>query len=228
MDRTGSGFRRLIGLLVVLNIGVLLMGMGLNYWASKVSPPLTFNADKIQLLQDVRPVKAKPQPDVEAPSDTVPPEESSQEKVACPAWGGLNADQVSQIESHLRQFGVPDGADDLQLGMRLGWWVYLPPMANAQALQVVMEDARSKGVKDMAQVRSGPMENALSLGVFPGYDGARKHAQAMTNRGLRGVRFGPRPDSGLVQLVVLQDTPQIRKALGSTWPPGLSPNACQP
>ena len=226
MDRPGSGFRRLIGLLVALNIGVLLMGLGLQYWSSNAPPLVTFNADKVQLLDDLRPLK--PAPETPAQDSVGPVEQATQALAACPAWSGLNADQVGQISSHLRQLGIADGAYDLQVEMRLGWWVYIPPMANAGALKVVMDDARAKGVRDMAPVRSGAMVNALSLGAFPSLDSARKHAEAMTRRGLRGVKFGPRPGSGLARLVVVQESAQIRKALNAAWPAGLAPDACQP
>lgn len=223
MDRQGSGLRRLTVLLLVLNLGVLVAGWGGAVWRSQGTPLVTFNAEKIQLLADVLP-------------ESGGGEEESLEAVGgqaqvpgeCPAWPALDADGVAQVQAHLRQAGVADADYDLQVEMRLGWWVYVPPLESPAALQVVMDDARAKGVVEMAPVRSGSMTNALALGTFATLDGARKHAQDMVKKGLRGVRYAPRPGAGAVRLVAVRDSPRLRQVLAADWPAGLAPNACQP
>ena len=42
--------RKLIGLLLALNLGVLLAGLALHFWPASDSPSASFNADKIRLL----------------------------------------------------------------------------------------------------------------------------------------------------------------------------------
>ena len=222
MDRPGLWLRRLIGLLFVLNLGVLLAGWGGTYWQGRKVPLVTFNADKIQMLDEVL-------PEGSAAVDGAGRRETKQDaptSADCLAWNSLDADGVAQIQAHMHQLGVADSAYDLVVGMRLGWWVYIPPLADSAALRVVMEDARSKGVTDMAPVRNGVMANALALGTFPSLDGARQHAQNMAKKGLRGVRYGPRPGTGLARLVIVQDTPELRQALAADWPKGLEPNGC--
>lgn len=224
MDRPGPGIRRLTALLVLLNLGALLAGWGGALWRGQGTPLVTFNADKIQLLEDMVPEKTA-EPTVGSP---LPESEASPQVVAaCPAWASLDADGVAQVQAHLRQVGVADADYDLQVEMRLGWWVYIAPLENAAALQVVMEDARAKGVRDMAPVQVGAMANALALGSFPSLEKARQHAQEMTKKGLRDVRFAPRPGAGAVRLVVVRDTPALRGALAAAWPAGLAPQACK-
>jgi hypothetical protein len=135
---------------------------------------------------------------------------------------------VAQVQAHMRRFGVADEAYDLRVAQRLGWWVFIPPLENDEALRVVMEDARSKGVRDMAPVRQGPLRHALALGTFASLAAARQHAQHLERRGLQGVRYGPRPDAGAVRLVVVKDSPSLGQALAGDWPPGLAPAACGP
>jgi len=223
MDRPGLGLRRLTLFLLVLNAGVLVAGWGGSVWRGQGTPPVSFNADKIRLLDDVVPAKL-----AEPVSDPSPaePEAATQPLPPCPAWAVLDADGVAQVEAHMRQAGVADNDYDLQVDMRLGWWVYIPPLENFAALQVVIEDARAKGVKDLAPVRSGSMLNALALGTFGNYDGARRHSQEMLKKGLRDVRFAPRPGAGAVRLVVVRDSPNLQQALTGTWPPGMEPTAC--
>ena len=223
MDRPGSGLRRLIGLLLVLNLGTFLAGWGGTVWQGQGMPLVTFNGEKIQLLEDVLPEKSG----VSAAEPSLDRDKGFQVSESCPAWASLDADGIAQIQAHLRQLGVADADYDLLVEMRLGWWVYIPPLDNAAALQVVFEDARAKGIKDMAPVRSGSMANALALGSFPTLDGARKHAQDMMNKGLSGVRYGPRPSAGSVRLEAVRDSRELRRALAAAWPVGLAPNACQ-
>jgi len=224
MHSPGSGLRRLTALLVLLNLGVLLAGWGGVFWRGQGTPLVTFNADKIRLLADVVPEKtAEPTAGAPVPERVA----STRDMAACPAWASLDADGVAQVQAHLRQAGVADADYDLQVEMRLGWWVYLPPLESPTALQVVMEDARAKGVRDMAPVRGGDMANALALGSFPSLEKARQHAQEMTRKGLRNVRFAPRPGAGAVRLVVVRDTPALRAAMASAWPAGLAPTACK-
>lgn len=223
MDRPGSGLRRLTALLVVLNLAVLLAGWAGSRWLRQGTPLMTFNADKIQLLEDVLPsAESKREPAV------LPSQAKAGPGADCRVWDGLDADGLAQVEAHLRQAGVGEKDYDLVVSTRLGWWVFIPPMESMAALQVVMEDARAKGVRDMAPIRGGQWANALVLGTFPGLEGARRHAADMEKKGLNGVRFAPRPGTGPVRLVAVRESPGLGQALSGPWPPGLAPKPCQP
>lgn len=232
MDRPGSGVRRLIGLLALLNLGVLLAGLGMGYWLGEPLLPREFNAGKIQLLESTRPEgtpgrgAGSTQVMAEVTAEGAPSGQGVVQAADCLAWPALNADQVGQVQGHMRRAGVADGDYDLQVAMRLGWWVFIPPLANAEALRVVMEDARAKGVRDMAPVTEGPMAHALALGIFPSLDGAHRHARDMAAKGLSAVAYGPRPGAGEVRLVVARESSRLLAVLAGDWPPGLKPGAC--
>ena len=183
MDRAGSGFRRLIVLLLLVNLAVLAAGWAGTVWLRQPAPLVTFNTDKIRLLEDALPRHAGEVEDETAAPLIQEAEATGQENriavAQCMTWVTLDADHLAQLEAHLRGLGVAQNAYDLSLnsGMRLGWWVYLPPFADETALRAVMEDARAKGVVGISPVREGSMRRALSLGAFPTLDAARTHAE---------------------------------------------------
>lgn len=237
MDRPGSGIRRLTGLLLVLNLGVLVGGLGISNWPAQVVSTLEFNGDKVKFQRGpddngLASVRAK----ATAPVDTTPvaTTEAVDAKApasACLSWRSLDADGLVAVEARLKQAGISPGDYELQLDKRLGWWVYLPPFANAEAVRAAMEDARAKGVSDMAPVRSGKMANALSLGAFPNLEKARAQATNLTGKGIKGVKFGPRPEAGEVRMLFSGTKPKLSSEaqlqnLLENWPQNLRPNLC--
>ncbi len=226
MDRPGSGLRRLIGLLLALNLGVLVFGWGLGYWRNQTGQPMTFNADKIRLVSELRPdnpTRANPQ----AAAQAVPEAVKAVPVPNCVAWSGLDADELARVEASLKEAGITTAQYDLTLAKKLGWWVFIPPMADAEALRAVMEALRQKGVTDLAVVRGGTMANAVSLGAFPSLARARIHAALMTGKEIEGVRYGPRLGSGEVRLILNNAVPaERRKKLAGLWPSSLVPGAC--
>lgn len=240
MGRTGIGMSRLIGLLLTLNLGVFLSGMALQYWSPAARAPLVFNAEKITLLAPPavsassrlvaieKRVQTEVQPDLPAaPSETTVVEANSR----CLSWASLDAAGLTVIEAHLKQAGIAANAYDLELeseaGSKLGWWVFLPPSENDAALQATIDEVRRLGVTDYAPVRGGSMRNALSLGAFAKLAQAREHAARLAKKGIKGVKFGPRPAAGTVRLVFsdqIADSALPKSAAG--WPNGLQPLRC--
>ncbi len=222
MDRPGSGIRRLAGLLLALNLGVLAAGLGFSLWPQKPDVLPELNGDKVRLLaetEEARPAETPPvvQPET-APGGPAP---------ACLSWKGLDAEQYLTVEAHLRRHGVPEAGYELNPVGHLGWWVYLPPLRNAEALRAALEDLRQKGVRDMAPLRGGKLANAVSLGAFPTQRKAREHAARLEARGVVGVRFGLRPEAGEVRLTLSGKLPAGQvEALARDWPEGLQPAVC--
>ncbi len=227
MDRPGSGLRSLIGLLLVLNLGVLAYGFALEYWRGRAEPPLAFNGDKIRLMAEFRPESparaSGPPAEEQAPTTLVEPARESR----CLVWPELDADSLAQVGAKLAAVGVEADAYDLILAKKLGWWVYLPPLADADALRAALDDIRAKGVTDLAAVRSGSMVNAISLGAFPTLARARAHAALMERKGVTGVRHGPRPGTGEVRLVLPDSvSAETLAKLAGLWPQNLRPGVC--
>lgn len=225
---------RLIGLLLTLNLGVFLAGMALQYLSPAARAPLVFNAEKITLLAP--PAASFSRPAVaEKVLAPIPPLSPSETVVdsnpRCLSWTSLDAAGLTAIEAHLKQAGIAANAYDLELeneaGSKLGWWVFLPPSEHDAALQATIDEVRRLGVTDYAPVRGGSMRNALSLGAFAKLAQAREHAARLAKKGIKGVKFGPRPAAGVVRLVFsdqIADSALPKSAAG--WPNGLQPSRC--
>lgn len=233
MDRPGSGMRWLTGLLLALNLGVLVVGLGFMYWPAKPATMPEFNGDKVKILstpagadsanlQATLPVEPPPA----LPDQPVQPETGLPETL-CLSWNRLDADKLLTVEAHLKQLGISPGSYELRLPQRLGWWVYLPPFRDPETMRTAMDDARQKGVTDMAQVRGGKLANAVSLGAFPTLEKAREQAATLAAKGLTGVKLGPRPEAGEVRLLLSgKAVGQTAERLAKDWPKDLQPGAC--
>jgi hypothetical protein len=241
MDRTGNirpGAWKLIGLLLALNLGVFLAGMALQRWLPDEPAPLVFNAEKIRLVAASVNSAARQSATPQAPADAVaanapraPAKAETASSLRCLSWTSLDADALLAIETHLRQLGLAANAYDIELanepGKSLGWWVFLPPLENKAALQAKIEEARRLGVSDLAPVRGGSMRNALSLGAFAKLEQARAHAAALAEKGLKDVKFGPRPGAGAARLVfAARVADSALPSAESGWPEGLQPARC--
>jgi hypothetical protein len=105
--------------------------------------------------------------------------------------------------------------------------VFLPPLESKAALQAKMEEARRLGVSDLAPVRGGSMRNALSLGAFAKLKQARARAAELVAKGIKDVKFGPRPGAGAARLVVsARVADSALPSAESGWPEGLQPARC--
>ncbi len=232
--------RKLIGLLLALNLGLLAVGLAWQFAAREASQPVVFNADKIRLLDlppTMQPDQAKTVADAlnQTPAD-VAPEATAQEtpqiaNLRCLAWDRLDAAGLRAIESYLKQVGIKPGTYSIELEKKLGWWVFLPPLEDAAAGQARIDQIIQLGIKDYAQVRSGPMRNAVSLGAFSNLAQVREHAAFLTKKGLTGIEFGPRLESGVVSLTLSTsisdaELAQLETQLKTGWPNGLQPAAC--
>ncbi|MDO9227274.1 MAG: SPOR domain-containing protein [Pseudomonadota bacterium] len=214
---------RLIGLLLLLNGVILVAGLSMEHVRAQPAKLVDFNADKVRLLERVeRPVvvpvvssDTAPAAPASAPEPTM---RAATVATRCWSWPGLDVDLLGEIETRLRAVGIADSHFDLQLEKRLGWWVYLPPFADAGAAQAAIEAAREKGVKDIVAVRGGVMAHAVSLGAFPTLAKARTQLQALRALGVQGAMAGPRPNSGVVRLILADNVPDAGLVgLGKDW-----------
>lgn len=219
MDRPGLGLRRLIGLLLALNVGALAAGLVAAYWPGKPDLILEFNADKVVRLASPEGKKVPPVRDPVAQEASSPAD--------CLAWKGLDADGVEKLEASLERMGLARTEYVFQLEKPLGWWVYLPPFPDGDSLRQATELLRAKGVTDFAPVRGGSMANALSLGAFPSLEKARLHEKFLISKGLVGIRSGPRPGDGVARLLLNKAVAaDFVSRLAAELPSDLKPGAC--
>jgi len=234
MGRAGFDVRKLIGLLLALNLGVLVAGLALQR-LPQGAPDAAFNAEKIRLLALTAPV---PLPSAPAKPDELPSEKSTpspeiadmpreEAPTRCLRWPSLDMAGWQAVAKHLDQAGIAVGNYDIELDKPLGWWVFLPPQKSAQEAQERIDELERLGIKDYALVRGTSMPNAVSLGAFAHLAQARKHAATLSREGIVDAVFGPRPEVGAARLIL---TPAVSDGtllkLRKDWPTGLQPVPC--
>ncbi len=75
---------------------------------------------------------------------------------------------------------------------RVGYWVYLPPLDDVEAAEARVEELRAEGIDDVAVVRAGPQQHAISLGIFSAEHRADLRHRQLVQRGVeaeRGERY---------------------------------------
>lgn len=227
---------RLIGLLAVLNGVVLLAGLSMEQVRGQPGVLVDFNADKVRLLDRVERTaalaKAPEQVPAAAPPQAAeatlpPPAPAATPAARCLVWKKLDENLLSEIEARLQGSGIAESSYVIHLQKRLGWWVYLPPFANGEAMQAAIEAARQKGVRDVAPVRSGDLENAVSFGAFPTLALARARVAQLQALGVQGLHLGPRPKSGSARMVIAATVAETGVAgLEQGWRKGRAPAVC--
>lgn len=229
---------RLIGLLALMNVVVLIAGLGMEQVRGKPSVLVGFNADKVRLLGQVERAETESATESATEVDTITPvtdievpkvlaTASATANPRCLAWPGLDEGLLGEIEARLQAAGIAAARYDIHLDKRLGWWVYLPPLADAEAIQVAIDEVRQKGVNDFAPVRAGEMKNAVSLGAFPTRAKAQAQLERLRKLGVQGLRMGPRPKSGGARLSIAGTVPEAQLVgVSEGWGKGRAPLAC--
>lgn len=234
MGSAGFDVRKLIGLLLALNLGVFAAGLALQR-LPQGAPEAAFNAEKIRLLALTTPM---PAPSASAKPDELPSEKPSPSTetedvpreaapTRCWRWPSLDMAGWLAVEKYLDQAGIAVANYDIELDKPLGWWVFLPPQKSAQEAQKRIDELERLGIKDYALVRGASMPNAVSLGAFAHLAQARKHAATLSREGIADALFGPRPEAGAARLTlapVVSDGTLLK--LRKDWPTGLQPVPC--
>ena len=105
--------------------------------------------------------------------------------------------------------------------------VYLGPFGDrAEAVRTVA-DLKRRGLRDMARVASGPLRNAVSLGVYRKRENADRRVRA-----LRAMGIAPEVQAGGTGIWLHGSTPDLQ-ALTAGWSgafpdASLAPEPCPP
>lgn len=224
---------RLALLLVLLNLAVLGTGLALEHYRQTEHGLTGYNTDKIHLLR--------------TPGDAVPSQEAGLSGIGLddpltgvgagvagqpetPTAAGAEPepgaclivedfDQVAheRLGGDLTGAGLRPGDYTLRLAKPLGWWVYIPPEANAALRQETVARLKSLGINDLAVIGRGSMVNAISLGMFAEPAQAAAHLERLRAKGVAGAVYGPRPGVGPVRL----DLSALSAARRAALPAGL-------
>jgi len=85
------------------------------------------------------------------------------------------------------------------------FWVYLPAVATRADAERRAEDAKAKGLTDVAVVETPSQRFAVSLGAFANEDHAKTRLAQVIARGATNARLGPRQQVIASTTVVVRD-----------------------
>ncbi len=112
--------------------------------------------------------------------------------IACKLLSGLSMAEAKVVEESLR------GGSEVSVAVRPveeppSWWVLIPELANKDAAEKKLAEARKLGAKDsksVADEKSGPF--IVSLGVFSTEAAASEQLDSLTKKGVRSARVEER------------------------------------
>lgn len=111
----------------------------------------------------------------------------------CLEWGEFSgrALELAQAEIGKLNLGAKVGTRTVEHDS--GYWVYIPPLANAAEVRSKIEQLKKRGVDDYFVVQEeGEWHNAISLGVFRSETAAQRQWEHMRQQAVRSARVGPR------------------------------------
>lgn len=193
-------------LLLILNLVVVLAGVGLERYGQSRHFLPGYNADKINLLRlperagSAKPDDAEPEASAIGGPVAVPGGDGAAASANCLRLPDYDQAAHDRLTADLEAVDLKPGKYDIRLDKRLGWWVYIPPERDDIKREAVIAQLKAAGVQDMAVIGRGSMTNAISLGMFADSAQALAQLAALRAKGVRSAVQGPRPDAGPAQV----------------------------
>jgi len=123
----------------------------------------------------------------------------------CLEWGPLSeADRVRAL-AELEPFQLGKLLTQRRSETSYSFWVYLPAVATRADAERRAEDAKAKGLTDIAVVETPSQRFAVSLGAFANEDHAKTRLAQVIARGATNARLGPRQQVIASTTVVVRD-----------------------
>lgn len=171
---------------------LLLANVAFFVWSYYVSPS-DAGADPAPLRRQIEPQKLKVMAATELPAPVAVRQAPGTPTLKCVEWGSFTLADAPRAEKAL---------EPLDLGARLaprrteetaGWWVFIPSQGGRPAALKKAAELKALAIEDFFVVQEeGPYRWALSLGVFRTEEAAQARLAALSGRGLRTARVGPR------------------------------------
>jgi hypothetical protein len=185
--------RILFILLVLANVGVFAYAaLARNESGESAFANQQLNPEKIKVLtpREAAALAAKRPPD----PPPAPPVPEPPKMLACLEWGGFGPSDSERAGEALAPFALGTKLGQRKVEESVGYWVYIPPLANRQLANQKAGELKRLGVDEYFIV---PAEDpnyrlAISLGVFKNEDAARGRLQQLRKKGVRSAIIGVR------------------------------------
>jgi len=123
--------------------------------------------------------------------------------IVCRAFAPIDEERALALREALEQSGARVDAQRIEQGA--SYLVYLPPAASVDEAQQNLLDARRIGRDDAFVIQDGPLQLAVSLGLFRFESTARVMVEQLVRAGETRALVAPRPPI------------QVRIALQASW-----------
>jgi len=146
---------------------------------------------------DAEPAPAIPPTVPPAPAAAPASPPAPPEPLACVEWGAF-----SEADLIIARKWANDHLPAAKQGTRRepgkqGWMVIVPPLPSASAAQAAAAQLGKNGVKDYFVIQEGgPLQHAISLGVFSTEAAAKKQATILQGQGVRNAKVVARGAQG--------------------------------
>lgn len=219
-----------VWLLVLLNVG-LLVYFNLDVIAPKpVVSNRAMNAEKLKVLSakeiETMPMRQAPQPVVTA-VDSAPAAATT-----CYKWGNFTKTNLPSAQVVLVRLGLQGKVNQESVtGQDRRFWVYYPPLKNAELAQQKAEEIRAMGVDELFIVQDSQWRNAISFGLFNEEQLASNLLTSLQQKGVKGATKALRnPGNALSSLLINGVTEvaayELHKVKNEFLGTELSPAAC--
>lgn len=180
--------KRLIWLLVSLNIGLLLY---FNLAQILPSTPIVnqaeIMAERIR-LPSAQQIAAMPKPAQHIASVPL--------QTACYQWGIFSGERIEAAETTAQHLGLAATLKE-QIPMQARrFWIYQPPLKSAAEAQIKAAELKALGVEYLQVVQEPKWRNAISFGVFADENRALKLLNELKAKGVNNVQKTLRNQGG--------------------------------
>lgn len=145
------------------------------------------------------------------PKKSVPALAAAQSAVAamaCYEWGSFSTGNISRARNILEKFSIQSELKETAAQDATRYWVYIPPLANAEKAQAKNNELRALGIEESLVIQEPQWRNAISLGVFKDEALANKLLEDLRGRGVKSAIKGVRNHEGGQASFYLRNVPE--------------------
>lgn len=127
----------------------------------------------------------------------------------CLEWGSFDEEQLHDAKTTLSEVISDQLYSVEEVGRTIRYWLYIPPLANKEATNRMINKLRNLGIVSFRVKEEGKWKNAISLGMLPDKEDAFKQLKEMEKKGIADVVIEDR--EVMLKKIVIQNPDQMLK-----------------
>lgn len=169
---------------------------------SAVSAPVANHAPAAIPAQAANPELAASQVQEVKPASAA----DKQNSLICLEWGDFSGNDLKRATEVLTVLHLGDKKSQRQIEYDKGYWVYIPPLKDKAAVNRKISQLKERNVKEYFIVwDKGPLQFAISLGVFKTQDAAQNYLKELRAKDVRSAQIGERASKLKTTMFILNN-----------------------